>query len=108
MRTLGSSLGIASVLFALWGCLGESATFRNAAGLKPSEAEAEECYQKATRATVFADTLRACLGEKGYRPVKDEQAPTMGPRAERGHERGVGPPSFAVRGPVGCHKVDRR
>jgi hypothetical protein len=71
MRAIVSSLGIASMLLALSGCLGESATWRNAAGRKPSEAEAEECYQKATRATVFADTLRACLQEKGYRPVKD-------------------------------------
>jgi len=71
MRAIVSSLGIASILLALSGCLRESATWRNFSGRKPSEAEAEECYQKATRAPVFSDTLRACLGEKGYRPVKD-------------------------------------
>lgn len=61
---------IAPLALALAGCLG-GARWRNAAGREPSEAEAEECYQKAARSTTFADTLRDCLWDKGYRPVKD-------------------------------------
>jgi len=61
---------IAALAIALTGCLG-GATYRDAAGREPSNAEAEECYQKAERSTMFADTLRACLREKGYQPMKD-------------------------------------
>jgi hypothetical protein len=61
---------LAAIALALTGCLG-GATYRNATGREPSEAEAEDCYQKAERSTTFADTLRACLREKGYQPVKE-------------------------------------
>jgi hypothetical protein len=62
-------------MLGLSGCLLEGATWRNTAGFAPSDAEVEECYQEAKRATMLAryspDTLRACLREKGYRPVKN-------------------------------------
>jgi len=64
-------IALGLIALALTGCLLGGATWRNAAGLEPSQAEAEECYQKAERSTMFADTLRACLREKGYQPVKD-------------------------------------